>query len=136
MLIVFGWEKVEGPVGDVGKIYCYGCRKHSEWFVWRVAEWVTLSDLRVISFKKEHELICESCRATFPLSKREFRRVNRIMRRRDSITGSRIHKQLSRRIESEQLAGKSKLQLDFIRKSQAAEEDYRSLMQQQDRGDT
>jgi hypothetical protein len=53
------------------------------------------------------------------------------MRQHDSINGSEMHTALTKRIETEQLASKTPLQLKFIRESMKADEEYRARIRAQ-----
>jgi hypothetical protein len=128
MWIVFGWEKEQQPLGVVATAYCYDCRRNSEWLVSKESEWVTLSAIRVFRFVLKHRLHCIGCTAVFPLQPAEFRQIDRHMRGHDTIDGTAIHRSLVRRIETEQLAGKTPLQLKFIRESMAAQEQYQAAI--------
>jgi hypothetical protein len=115
----------------VATAYCYDCRRSSEWLVSKESEWVTLSDIRVFRFILKHHLHCTGCSAAFPLKPAEFRQINRHMRQRDSIDGTDVHASLAKRIETEQLAGKTPLQLKFIRESMKAQEQYQAAISSQ-----
>ncbi len=58
------------------------------------------------------------------------------MRRNASINGTEIHAGLAKRIEIEQLAGKTPLQLKFVRESMEAQEQYKSAIEAQNGRDT
>ena len=131
MWIVFGWDEETRPLGEVGTGYCYDCRRSTGWIVWKESEWVTFSDIRVLRFVCKYHLHCEGCTSVFPLTPREFRRINRRMKRHDSIDGTRLHRALMARIETEQLAGKTELQREFIRNSMAAEREYEAAIKAQ-----
>ena len=38
MWIIFGWQKEEKPIGGVGSIYCYDCRRRTLWVVWNESD--------------------------------------------------------------------------------------------------
>ena len=135
MWIVFGWEKEEVALGEVAAAYCYDCRRNSAWLVSRESEWVTLSAIRVLRFVRKYHLHCTGCSAVFPLTLSEFRTIDRHMRQHESINGTEIHVSLAKRIETEQLAGKTPLQLKFIRESMEAQEQYKSAIEAQNERD-
>ena len=131
MFIIFGWLKEAKQLGEVGKIFCYDCRRQSPWVVVNESEWVTLSAIKVFRFVFKHRLHCCGCSAFVALTPPEFRQVDRHMKGHDSLVGSPIHAALAQRIEHEQLAGKTPLQLKFIRESMQAERDYQAALKQQ-----
>jgi hypothetical protein len=131
MWIIFGWEKEQKPLGVVATAYCYDCRRSSEWLVSKESEWVTLSAIRVFRFILKHHLHCAGCSAAFSLKPAEFRQIDRHMRQHDSIDGTGVHTSLAKRIETEQLAGKTPLQLKFIRESMEAQEQYKAAIRAQ-----
>jgi hypothetical protein len=131
MWIIFGWEKQEKVLGEIGAGYCFDCRRESAWVVWSESEWVTLSAIRVFRFIHKHHLQCVGCTAMFPLHSSEFKEIDRHMRQHDSINGTQIHTALAKRIETEQLASKTPLQLKFIRESMKAEEEYKASIRAQ-----
>ena len=133
MWIVFGWDKEIKPVGGVAEWYCYDCRRSTEWIVWNESEWVTFSDIRTIRFINKHTLHCESCSLQFALEPREFRKINRHMKRHDSIDGTRFGNKLRKRIEAQQLDGKTPKQLKYIRESMAAIQEYEDRIKEQER---
>lgn len=135
MWIVFGWDKEQKVLGEVATAYCYDCRRDSEWFVSRESEWVTFSAIRVFRFLRKHRLHCSSCSAVFPLTASEFKQIDQHMQRNDSIDGADIHIHLTKRIETEQLATKTPLQLKFIRESMEAQKQYKSALEAQDERD-
>jgi hypothetical protein len=135
MWIVFGWDKEQKVLGEVATAYCYDCRRESEWLVSRESEWVTLSAIRVFRFVCKHRLHCGGCTAVFPLTNVEFREIDRHMRRHDSINGTALHVCLTKRIETEQLASKTPLQLKFIRESMEAQKQYESAIAAQNERD-
>ncbi|MFC4310514.1 hypothetical protein ACFPN2_15595 [Steroidobacter flavus] len=131
MWIIFGWEKEQKPLGVVATTYCYDCRRSSEWLVSKESEWVTLSAIRVFRFILKHHLHCTGCSAVFPLTQAEFKQIDRHMRQHESIDGTDLHGSLAKTIEAEQLAGKTPLQLKFIRESMAAQEQYKAAIRSQ-----
>ena len=92
---------------------------------------MTLSDLKVFRFIFKHRLHCSSCSAVLALSSAEFRQIDRHMQRHDSIVGTPMHVALTQRVETQQLAGKSPLQLKFIRESMQAQRDYEAALKGQ-----
>jgi hypothetical protein len=132
MWIVFGWDKEERPIGPIGEPYCYDCRRQSEWIVWNQSEWATLSALRVLKFINRHRLHCESCTFNLELNSREMGEIERHMRKNDSLRGVPVYEALIKRIESEQLATKTPLQIKFIRESMAAEREVEERLKQSD----
>ena len=128
MWIIFGWQKEEKPIGGVGSIYCYDCRRRTLWVVWNEPEWVTFSDIRTLRFVNKHRLHCESCTFYSTLTRAEFREIEAHMKLHDSIEGTPLHAELLKRIELGQLAGKTPQQLKFIRESMAAEQEYRDSL--------
>jgi hypothetical protein len=135
MWIVFGWQKEEKPVAEVGSGYCYDCRRRTMWVVWNESEWVTFSDIRTLRFVNRNRLHCESCTFRSELTRAEFNDIKNHIRTNDSIDGTPLHAKLMKRIESEQLAGKTPLQLKFIRDSMAAESEYRQRLAENERRD-
>jgi hypothetical protein len=133
--IVFGWDKEEKVLGEVAAAYCYDCRRDSDWFVSRESEWVTLSAIRVFRFICKHRLHCGSCSAVFPLTTAEFKKIDRYMQQHGSINGTDLHTGLAKRIEMEQLASKTPLQLKFIRESMEAQKQYKSAIEAQNERD-
>jgi hypothetical protein len=124
VIVIFGWQKQHKPLGAVGKLYCFECKRAIPWEAVADAEWVTLFLLRVLKFISRHHLCCTGCGAVLQLSATEFKQVDAVMRRRDSIAGSAIHAALGERIERMQLAGKTPTQVKFIRESlRRAEQD-------------
>lgn len=135
MWIIFGWDKEQKLLGEVATAYCYDCRRELEWFVSRESEWVTLSAIRVFRFIYKHRLHCGGCTAVFPLSTSEFKLIDRHMRGNESIDGTDLHARLAKRIETEQLASKTPLQLKFIRESMEAQKQYKSAIEAQNERD-
>lgn len=135
MWIVFGWDKEQKVLGEVATAYCYDCRRDSAWFVSRESEWVTFSAIRVFRFIRKHRLHCDGCSAVFPLTDSEFREMDRLMQRNDCINGTDLYFRLARRIESEQLANKTPLQLKFIRESMEAQKQYKAAIEGQEKRD-
>jgi hypothetical protein len=88
-----------------------------------------------LRFVFKHRLHCSGCSAVFALTPAEFRSIDRHMRRSDSIDATEIHARLSKRIETEQLAGKTPLQLKFIRESMEAQQQYKSAIEAQNERD-
>ena len=80
MWIIFGWQKIETPLGEVGATRCFDCQRDSQWLVWNVSEWVTFSALKVFRFIHKHELQCSGCSTTLALHSREFKQIDRHMR--------------------------------------------------------
>lgn len=135
MWIVFGWDKEQQLLGEVATAYCYDCRRDTEWLVSRESEWVTLSAIRVFRFICKHRLHCGGCSAVFALTTSEFNQIDRHMQGRDSINGTDLHASLAKRIETEQLANKTPLQLKFIRESMEAQKQYQSAIDAQNERD-
>ena len=79
MWIVFGWQKEEKPLADVGSGYCYDCRRQTTWVVWNESEWVTFSAIRTLRFVNRNRLHCESC---------VFRRLSNWLARRRCSSSS------------------------------------------------
>ena len=131
MWIIFGWEKEEKPLGPILSHYCYDCRRKTEWHVWNEAEWVTFSDIRTIKFANKHRLHCESCVFILPLRPSEFRKVNRHMKRNDSVDGTSIAKRITARIDIAQLGSKTPQQIKYIRESMLALKEYEETIRQQ-----
>lgn len=130
MWIVFGWEKEERPIWEVATGYCYDCRRKTLWVVWNESEWVTFSAIRTLKFINKNRLHCASCTARFELSAAELGKIKRHMQAHDSIDGTPLHEHLMQRVEAAQLAGKTPLQLEFIRRSMAAEREYEQAMKE------
>lgn len=127
MIFIFGWEKQTKPLGDVGKLYCFECKRATHWSAIEESEWVTLFFLRVLKFSNKHRLHCAGCGWGLQLKPQEFKQVDRVMRKQDSIDGTEIHSALTRNIENQQLAGKTPTQIKFIRESlRRAEQDRRA----------
>lgn len=131
MFIIFGWQKEQKPLGEVGAIYCYDCRRAGPWIAVSESEWVTLSALRVFRFIHKHRLHCSGCSAFLALTPAEFRQIDRHMKQHDSIAGTPMHGALTQRVEAQQLAGKTPLQLKYIRESMQAERDYQAALKAQ-----
>ena len=124
--MIFGWEKQATPLGEVGSLRCFECKRGTPWHAVAESEWLTLFVLRVLKFSSRHRLQCTGCGATLALTPGEFGQVNGVMQQRDSIAGTDIHALLTRRIEEAQLAGKTPTQVQFIRESlRRAEQDRR-----------
>ncbi len=136
MWIIFGWDKEIAPVGVAAEGYCYDCRRTTEWVVWNESEWVTFSDIRTFRFVNKHRLHCDECTLQFDLTPREFKKINRHMKRHDSINGTKFGDAIMKRIEEIQLAGKSPQQIKYIRESMAAIEEYEEAMRRQDERDS
>ena len=117
MIVIFGWEKQTKPLGEVGRLHCFECKRATPWLAVAESEWVTLFFLRVLKFSSQHRLHCTGCGATLALTSAQFRQVDGVMRQRDSIAGTDIHTVLAQRIEKAQLAGKTPTQVQFIRES-------------------
>jgi hypothetical protein len=132
MWIIFGWKKIETPLGEIGATRCFDCQRDSQWLVWNVAEWVTFSELKVFRFVHKHELQCGGCATTLSLRRAEFRQIDRYMRQQGSIEGTQIHAALSVRIETQQLATKTPLQLQFIRSSMAAKREHKERVEREE----
>jgi hypothetical protein len=125
MWIVFGWEKVERPIGDVCSGYCYDCRRQTTWTVWNHSEWVTFSALRTLRFVNRSSLHCSTCSFRTALTRADLAEIEWRMQHRESIDGTPLHARLRARIEMGQLGSKTPQQLKFIRASMAAEREYR-----------
>jgi hypothetical protein len=126
--IIFGWEKIETPLGEVGAVRCFDCQRDSQWMVWNASEWVTFSAIKVFRFIHKHELQCNGCSTTLELHASEFKQIDHYMRRQGSIEGSPIHAALAARIEQQQLALKTPLQLKFIKETMKAKMEYEERM--------
>jgi hypothetical protein len=126
--IIFGWEKIERPVGEVGAVQCFDCQRASPWEVWNTSEWVTLSALKVLRFIHKHDLRCTTCSSVLALQSSEFKQIDAHMRTADSIAGTPIHTALAARIEEQQLSQKTPLQLKFIRETMQAKKEYEERM--------
>jgi hypothetical protein len=127
VIFIFGWEKQAKPLGEVGKLHCFECKRVTPWLAAEEAEWVTIFFLRVLKFSNKHRLRCNGCGEVLALTPEQFKQVDRVMRQRDSIAGTEIHAALTECIEKEQLAGKTPTQIRFIRESlRRAEEDRRT----------
>ena len=124
MWVIFGWEKIETPLGDVGAVRCFDCQRDSQWMVWNESEWVTFSAIKVFRFIHKHELQCNGCSTTLALHTSEFKQIDRHMRTKGSIEGTSIHSALASRIEQLQLAQKTPLQLKFIKETMKAKREY------------
>ncbi|MEM7433352.1 MAG: hypothetical protein AAF351_15625 [Pseudomonadota bacterium] len=133
MWIVFGWDKEISPVGEVAEWYCYDCRKTTEWIVWNESEWVTFSDIRTLRFVNKHTLHCDNCTLEFALESREFQKINRHMKRNDSINDTKFGDALMKRIEAEQLDGKTPLQRKYIQESMDAIQEYEDKIREQEK---
>jgi len=96
---------------------------------------VTLSAIRVFRFIRKYRLHCGGCTAVFPLTTADFKQIDRHMQRNDSIDGTDLHGRLAKRIEDEQLASKTPLQLKFIRESMEAQKQYKSAIEAQNERD-
>lgn len=131
MLIIFGWEKEIKPVGICAEWYCYDCCRTTERVVWNESEWVTFSDIRTFRFVNKHTLHCDNCSFEAELSPGEFRKINRHMKKHDSISGSRFGDRLMKRNEEQQLAGKTPKQMKYIRESMAAKKEYEDRIREQ-----
>jgi len=124
VIVIFGWEKQTKPLGEVGRLHCFECKRATPWLAVAQSEWVTLFFLRVLKFSSQHHLYCTGCGATLALTSAQFRQVDGVMRQRDSIADTDIHTALTQCIEKEQLAGKTPTQVQFIRESlRRAEQD-------------
>jgi hypothetical protein len=124
VIILFGWEKQAKPLGEVGKLHCFECKRATPWVAVEESEWVTLFFLRVLRFSNERRLHCTGCGDGLALTPAEFKHVDRVMRQCDSIAGTQVHAALTERIEQVQLAGKTPTQIRFIRESlRRAEQD-------------
>ena len=77
---------------------------------------------------RRNRLHCDSCVFNSELTRAEFRQIKNHMKSHDSIDGTPFHARLMKRIESEQLAGKTPMQLKFIRESMTAEREYQERM--------
>jgi len=127
VIVIFGWEKQTKPLGEVGKLYCFDCKRSPPWVAVQESEWVTLFFLRVLRFSNKQRLHCTGCGEVLPLTPAEFSQVDGVMRQRDSIADTDVHAALTRRIEKHQLAGKTPTQVKFIRESlRRAEQDAQS----------
>ena len=124
MFIIFGWEKIEKPLGEVGAVQCFGCQRPSPWEVWNTSEWVTFSAIKVFRFIHKHDLRCTTCSSTLALQPSEFEQIDRHMR----TAGTPIHSALAARIEEQQLSQKTPLQLTFIRETMKAKREYEERM--------
>lgn len=124
MWIIFGWQKIETPLGEIGATRCFDCQRDSQWLVWNVSEWVTFSALKVFRFMYKHELQCSGCSTTLSLHSREFKQIDRHMRSLGSIEGTTIHAALAARIETQQLSRKTPQQLQYIKASMEAKREY------------
>lgn len=129
--IIFGWEKEQQDLGEIGQGYCYDCRRKTQWVVQNEREWVTFSAIRTFRFANRFDLHCDNCSFCISLNTSEFKAIDDQMQWRDSIDGTALHKRLMHRIELEQLAEKTPQQLKYIRESMAAEEEYRRAIESQ-----
>jgi hypothetical protein len=128
VFIIFGWEKIEKPLGEVRAVQCFDCQRESPWMVWNTSEWVTFSAIKVLRFINRHDLRCTTCSSTLALQPSEFKQIDRHMRTADSIAGTPIHSALAARVEQQQLAQKTPLQLKFIRETMKAKREYEERM--------
>jgi hypothetical protein len=126
--IIFGWEKIEKPLGEVGAAYCFDCQRDTQWEVWNESEWVTFSALKVFRFIHKHELQCNGCSTVLPLHASEFKQIDRHMRTAGSIDNTPIQSTLAARIERSQLADKPPLQMKFIKETMRAKREYRERL--------
>jgi ferredoxin len=131
MFIIFGWLKEEKPLGEIGEIFCYDCRRATDWIAVSESEWVSLSAIKVFRFVYKQRLHCSGCSACLALTPAEFRQLDRHMKAYDSIAGTRLHAALTQRVETEQLASKTPPQLKFIRESMQAQRDYLAALKEQ-----
>jgi len=131
MWIIFGWEKIETPIGEVGAMHCFDCQRESRWMVWNESEWVTFSAIKVFRFIHKHELQCSGCSTVLPLLASDFKQIDRHMKERGSIERTPIHAALAARIEQQQLAEKTPLQMKFIKETMKAKQEYRERMEKQ-----
>lgn len=129
MWIIFGWQKIETPLGEVGAARCFDCQRDSQWLVWNVSEWVTFSALKVFRFIHKHELQCAGCSTTLSLRAAEFKQIDRHMRSLGSIEGTPIHSALTARIENQQLSHKTPQQLKYIKASMEAKREYEKKLE-------
>lgn len=136
MWIVFGWDKEIKRVGVVAQAYCYDCRRSTDWVVWNESEWVTFSGIRTIRFVNRHTLHCDGCTLQFDIKPSEFRRINRHMEHNDAINGTTFGDALIKRVDAEQLAGKTPQQIKYIRESMAAIQEYEDRMRLQEDRDS
>src|SRR5687767_9338360 len=67
VIVIFGWEKQTRPLGEVGRLHCFDCKRATPWFAVAQSEWVTLFFLRVLKFSSQHCLHCTGCGATLAL---------------------------------------------------------------------
>ena len=132
MWIVFGWDKEIKPIGVVATGYCFDCRRTTDWVVWNESEWATFSAIRIIRFINKHRLHCDNCTLQFDLSSPEIRQIDRHMKKHDLINGTYFGDRLMKRIESEQLAGKTPQRIKYIRESMAAIQEYEETMRLQE----
>lgn len=133
MWIIFGWQKIETPLGEVGAAHCFDCQRESQWMVWNESEWVTFSALKIFRFIYKHDLQCMGCSTVLPLHASEYKQIEHHMRHRGSIEGTPIHASLSARIEQQQLAEKTPFQMNFIKETMKAKREYRERMEAQER---
>lgn len=128
MWIIFGWQKIETPFGEVGSAHCYDCQRESRWEVWNVAEWVTFSAIKVFRFLHKHELQCMGCSTTLALRAAEFKQIAQHMRAAGSIDGTTVLARLAARIEHQQLSHKTPVQMRFIKETMKAKKEYEARM--------
>jgi hypothetical protein len=121
MFVICGWMKTRESLGAVGNGYCYDCRRKVPWIIGKETEWVTMYGMRTLPFLSKYHFVCGRCDDNVRLTGAEFRRVRSAMKDRGTIDGSSIHAALISRIEQQQLAGKTELQLRWIRASMEAE---------------
>ena len=131
MWIIFGWQKIETPLGEVGSMHCFDCQHESSWMAWNESEWVTFSAIKVFRFIHKHDLQCTGCSTVLPLRASDFKQIDRHMKERGSIDGTPIHAALTARIEQQQLAEKTPLQMKFIKETMKAKQEYRERMEKQ-----
>ena len=132
MWIIFGWQKIETPLGEVGAVHCFDCQRESQWMVWSEAEWVTFSAIKIFRFVYKHELQCGGCATVLPLRSSEYKQIEHHMREIGTIEGTRLHASLAACIEHQQLAQKTPLQMNFIKESMKAKREYRERMEKQE----
>ena len=126
MFIIFGWEKTLESLGVIGNGFCFHCRKTRAWIIGKETEWVSFYGIRAIPFRSIHHFVCEKCSDNIVLSGTEFRQVKRMMRDKGTVNESALHQTLMERIKTQQLTGKSELQLKWIQSSLEAEAEKRS----------
>ena len=115
MFIIAGSTKKgkrERPLLDT---YCFQCRKQTTWDWYRLTEWFTAFFVALLPIASEHYLVCTGCKDHLKLHSDEAHGVKNLQRL-PADEAQQLHDRLVRRLEDQQLAGKSETQCEDLKR--------------------